>query len=183
LSADLIEDIVDWIVRVVSGLGFFLPIAIFFLINLFTGDKKKNQKQAAPGTPQRTGRPTAPQVRPQTEPAPQPQRPPPETIPFPLDPSMWTAPQTASPTPDSRRARQDDPYRRADREDAYRHQDDTLQWGSAFAANDREKRASAFKWGSVFDEERERSKWGWDENEWGGGYAPKRDSEPKITVG
>jgi hypothetical protein len=39
------------------------------------------------------------------------------------------------------------------------------------------------RWGSAFDQEREQTKWGFDETEWSSGFGPKKDTEPKITVG
>lgn len=63
------------------------------------------------------------------------------------------------------------------------HDDRALQWGSAFDGNDTEKRDHGLKWGSAFDHEQGRTKWGWDEAEWGSGFAKKKDSEPRITVG
>jgi hypothetical protein len=165
VSADLsdtIQEIIEWIVRVVSGLGFFLPIAIIAIVNLVNRNKRK--KSTTPDRQQQRG---------STQPKPS-QRPAPEAMPFPLDPTMWMDLEPAQPAPQSPRS---------GRDDAYRREDDTLRWGSAFAANDREKADSAFKWGSVFDDQRERTKWGWDAAEWVGDYGPKRDSEPKITVG
>jgi hypothetical protein len=168
VSADLsdtIQDIIEWVIRVVSGLGIFLPLAIFAIVNLVNrGRKKESSTQGRQPHPQPTRSGTSST----------PQRPAPEAMPFPLDPTMWMDLEPAQPEPRSARS---------DRDDAYRREDDTLRWGSAFAANDREKAESAFKWGSVFDEERERTKWGWDAAEWSGDFAPKRDSEPKITVG
>jgi hypothetical protein len=168
VSADLsdtIQDIFEWVIRVISGLGIFLPIAIFAIVSLVNRGKKKGastqgqQPRPQGATPQTTSKPM---------------RPAPEAMPFPLNPTMW---MDLEPSPPAPRTAQ------PNRDDAYRHEDDSLRWGSAFAANDREKAESAFRWGSVFDEEREKSKWGWDANEWGGDYARKRDSEPKITVG
>jgi hypothetical protein len=59
--------------------------------------------------------------------------------------------------------------------------DEALEWGSAFSK--RGEDGEALKWSSAFDEDRQESKWGFDETEWGGGFGPKKQSEPKITVG
>ncbi len=63
------------------------------------------------------------------------------------------------------------------------HADGALKWGSAFDDNDIEKRDHALQWGSAFDREQGRTKWGWDDMEWGRGFAKKKDSEPRITIG
>jgi hypothetical protein len=170
--SELISDAIEWAIRVVSGLGFFLPIAIFAIVNLLSKkDKEKQKTQPSPSQP------APPQTRPQSTI--------PEFEPIPVGLFTWLDPEPATtPAPASTSARvdRDAPYRH-ERDDAYRHEDSSLQWGSAFAANDAEKAGSAFRWGSVFDDQREQTKWGWDKSEWGGDYAHKRDSEPKITVG
>lgn len=38
-------------------------------------------------------------------------------------------------------------------------------------------------WGSVFDDPGEEPKWGFDENEWGSSFGPKKKSEPTISQG
>ncbi len=141
--SDQIQSAVEWVIRLISGLGFLLPIAIFLVANLVSGRNKSKQKQQ-PSTPARTA---PPQTRPQASI--------PEIGPIPAGPFTWLdpAPVTSpTPTPPAR----DDPYR---------HEDSALQWGS------------------LFDDAREKTKWGWDETEWGGDYATRRDSEPKITIG
>ncbi len=186
-----IETIVSWLVRVISGLGIFLPIAIFAIFNLISGSRKKQQQQPAPDRRQPVpGRQTAPSA-----PQPRPQQPSPEAMPFPIDLSPWfgNAPEPSAPREAASRPRQPDAYRQdreVRRDDAYRHDDDTLRWGSAFTANDAERAESGLRWGSIFDEDGEgsnwrweKTKWGWDDAEWGGGFARKRHSEPIITIG
>lgn len=183
---ETIESIVSWLIRVVSGLGFFLPIAIYAIFNLISSARKKQQQ------PERRSRPDAGRPAPAPTPEARPQQPPAEAMPFPIDLSPWFGPEPepAAPQPVPRRrsdgfggeARRDDPFRRDD--------EDTLRWGSAFASDGAEGEDDRLRWGSVFDEERQQSnwgwegtKWGWDEAQWGGDFANKRDSEPKITVG
>jgi hypothetical protein len=59
--------------------------------------------------------------------------------------------------------------------------DEALEWGSAFS--ERDELGEKLKWGSAFDAEREETRWGFDETDWGSGFGPKKQSEPKITVG
>ena len=66
-------------------------------------------------------------------------------------------------------------------------------FGSAFAtpAPDRSPSDDPLRYGSIFDERdtrrreepREATKWGFDEEEWGSSFGPKRSSEPTITKG
>jgi hypothetical protein len=166
VSADLsdqIQDAVDWAIRAISSLGFLLPIGIFLIANLVSGRNKAKRKQQ-PSTPAQT---TPPRVEPRQQ------------VPIPVPVGPFGMFEAFNPEPIADPA----PYREDRRDDPYRHEDSSLQWGSAFAANDAEKAGSAFKWGSVFDDAREQTRWGWDETEWGGDYAHKRDAEPKITVG
>ena len=160
--SDQIREAIDWAIRFISSLGFLILIPIFALINRFSSkDKEKRTEQPS------SSRPAPPQVEPRQQ----------TPIPMPAGPFGMFEVLDPEPIPDPA------PFREVRREDPYRHEDSSLQWGSAFAANDAERAGSAFKWGSVFDDAREQTRWGWDETEWGGDYARKRDSEPKITIG
>lgn len=165
-----VEAIIEWALAVIGSLGFFLPIVIFALANLFS--RKNKAQPAEPRPPQRRATHSSP--------------PPVQPIPsFPFGSASWTEPDIRPPAPASRRV---PPPTRPnwgstfDDNDAARA-DDTLKWGSAFDDNDAEKRGESLKWGSAFDGERERIKWGWDDAEWGAGFSKKKDSEPRITIG
>ncbi len=163
-----VQDAIEWAIRVVSSLGFFLPIAIFAIVNLLS--RKDKAKSSTARRPPEQPATATPQVEPwQRQP---------EVNPFPFGQPAWMGMEQAPPPPAASPSRTG-----FDRDAAYRHEDSSLEWGSAFAANDAEKAGSAFRWGSIFDDRREQTKWGWDDTEWGGDYAQKRDSEPKITVG
>jgi hypothetical protein len=167
-----VQDIIERIIALVSGLGFVLPIAIFALVNLFS-----RRNKAQPERPQDRGRraptpsPSRREPRPTMQPMPS----------FPNGPVTWAGPVAPTPEPAPPRSRSGWGST-FDANDASRD-DRALQWGSAFDDNDAEKRDHALQWGSAFESERERTKWGWDEQEWGSGFGPKRDSEPRITVG
>jgi len=173
------QDIIERILDIASGLGFFLPIAVIILANLFS---RKNKTQPAEQQhPQRT---TTQSSRPQRTP-----RPTMQPMPsFPNGPATWMdmGPPRPAPTPPVRQPTA--PRERSnwgstfDANDAA-HDDRALRWGSAFEDNDAEKRDHALQWGSAFDQERGRTKWGWDDAEWGAGFAKKKDSEPRITIG
>lgn len=168
------QDVIERIVGIVSGLGFVLPIAIFALVNLFS---RKNKGQPAQDQrPRRTS----------TQ-SPQPQRrlPGPTMQPmpsFPNGPVTWlepAVPVSELPAPRPERSGWGSTFGGNDAE----KRDHALQWGSAFDDNDIEKRDHGLQWGSAFDRQQGRSKWGWDEAEWGSGFAKKKDSEPRITIG
>ena len=56
------------------------------------------------------------------------------------------------------------------------------QWGSTY--HDKSAtRAEPIRWGSAFGNEREQTKWGFDDSEWGSAFGPKKDDEPTITIG
>jgi type IV secretory pathway VirB10-like protein len=171
------QDIIERILGMVSELGFFLPIAIFALANLFS---RKNKSQ--PAEQQRPQRTTTQSPRPQRTP-----RPTIQPMPsFPNGPATWMdmgspppAPMPKQPAAPRERSNWGSTF---DANDAA-HDDRALRWGSAFDANDVEKRDHTLQWGSAFDHERGRTKWGWDDAEWGSGFAKKKDSEPRITIG
>jgi hypothetical protein len=144
----------DWISRLLDNLGPILPIAIFLLVSLFGRGKKKAKSPAAP-QPAPSTRTSLP-----TSPAPA------STPDFPMGPVTWPAMSREEAAPRSQPAT----TRR-----------ETTQWGSTFDRDDRDE--EPLKWGSVFDNQREQTKWGVDENDWGAGFGPKKESEPKITVG
>lgn len=170
------QDIIERIVGIVSGLGFIVPILIFALVNLFSRKSKaqptgeqRSQPTTTQSAPPRTARPTM-------QPMPS----------FPNGPATWMDMGAPPPTPP---VRQPAPPRERsnwgstfDDNDAA-HDDRALKWGSAFDDNDAEKRDHALQWGSAFDHERGRTKWGWDEAEWGAGFAKKKDTAPRITIG
>ncbi len=172
------QDIIERIVGIISGLGFFLPIAIFALVNMFS---RKNKGQPAnQQRPQRTATPSSPPQRPAPRPTMQPMPS------FPNGPATWmdmsSPPSTVSdPGPPSPPVRSNWGSTFDDNDAS--HADGALKWGSAFDDNDAGKRDHGLLWGSAFDRERGKTKWGWDEAEWGGGFAKKKDSEPRITVG
>ncbi len=177
-------EVLEWLASVISSLGFFLPIALILLFNLFGKKDKAKQENHPSGPPRRQSTMTT------QRPAPQPATPQPSTpqpVPsFPFDglPS-WMEVETPPTTPAPQRSRTVAPTsqwgsgfseRRAD--------DEPLRWGSAFDDNDAAAEDRSLKWGSAFDQDREKTKWGFDDNHWGSGFAPKkRESEPKITVG
>jgi len=158
-----IQDAIDWAVRALQGLGTLLPILIFLIFSLFgRGKDKKSRDQPLPSrraSPQRQG-----------EPQPQPTV---STPGFPLGPiSLPTMSMTGeAPTPGAPSRQWGGAF---DRDD-----DRALRWGSAFD----DGQGGKLKWGSVFDSQAEKTKWGFDDTEWGGGFGPKRDSEPTISVG
>ncbi len=171
------QDIIERILDIASGLGFFLPIAVIILANLFS---RKNKTQPAEQQhPQRT---TTQSSRPQRTP-----RPTMQPMPsFPNGPATWMEmgpppPAPSPPRPASTPARSN--WGSAFDDNDAEKRDHALQWGSAFDDNDAEKRDHGLQWGSAFDHERGRTKWGWDETEWGSGFTKKKDSEPRITIG
>lgn len=166
-----IDAIVEWALAVIGGLGFVLPIAIFILVNLFGRLTRSRRSAGQPAQPQ-SGRPEprAPWTTMQPMPS------------FPNGPVTWAGSSSPTPTPPAAPARRSGWGSSFDANDAARD-DRALQWGSAFDDNDAEKRDHGLQWGSAFDRERDRPKWGWDEAEWGGGFATKKDAEPRITVG
>ena len=60
-------------------------------------------------------------------------------------------------------------------------EDATLKWGSAFDKSTGDGYGT--QWKSAFDEDRNAVKWGFDETEWGGGFAKKKPVKPTISVG
>jgi hypothetical protein len=163
---------IDWVSRLLESLGPILPIAIFLLVSLFGRGKKKAQ---SPGAPQQEqpARPSMP-----TAPAPA------STPDFPMGPVTWPtmSPEVPAPRPQAASAHRDTTQWGStfDRDDS--GSGDSLKWGSTFDRNDARDEAP-LKWGSVFDNQREKTKWGVDNNEWGSGFGPKKESEPKITIG
>lgn len=167
------EAIVEWVLAVIGGLGFLLPIAIFVLASLFGRLNKFRPGGERPVQRQLTNRPPAERRAPWPTMQPMPS--------FPNGPVTWIEPAAPAPPPATPTARSGWGST-FDANDAARD-DRALQWGSAFDDNDAEKRDHALQWGSAFDRERERTKWGWDDAEWGSGFARKKDSEPRITIG
>ena len=166
MSSDLgtqIQDIVDWGIRAVAGLGFLIPIALILFFNLF--GKKDSQK----GQPQEKRSATRNQpVPPVSQPVPD----------FPFGPPAWME-MDIPPPPTTRRV----PGMSTawgstfDDNDATK-KDGPLRWGSAFDDND-----AALKWGSAFDNPAERTRWGFDKADWESSFGPKKKVEPTITVG
>lgn len=171
------QDIIERILGILSGLGFIVPIAIFMLVNLFSR-KSKAQPAEQPRSQRTTTQSPRPRrtARPTMQPMPS----------FPNGPATWMEMGSPPPTPSPPRPAST-PARTNwgsafDNNDAEKR-DHALQWGSAFDGNDAEKRDHGLQWGSAFDHERGRTKWGWDDAEWGSGFAKKKDSEPRITIG
>ena len=163
---------IDWLSRLLENLGPILPIAIFLLVSLFGRGKKKAKSTGAPqpASPTRTSIPTAPA--------------PASTPDFPMGPVTWPAMSREEPAPRTQPARAGrettqwgSTFERSDAD-----KEESLQWGSSFDRNDA-RDEEPLKWGSVFDNQREQTKWGVDHNEWGSGFGPKKEFEPKITVG
>ncbi len=170
------ETIIERIVDIVSGFGFVVPMVIFMLVNLFS------RKNKAPPAGEQRSRPTSTQSTPRRTP-----RPTMQPMPsFPNGPATWMEmgpppPAPSPPRPASTPARSN--WGSAFDDNDAEKRDHALEWGSAFDDNDAEKRDHALQWGSAFDHERERTQWGWDETEWGSGFAKKKDSAPRITIG
>lgn len=166
------NDYFDWIERfgdLAAELLRFLPFLLIFgfgpLGRLFKGDKKdapaKDTKQpvrpvtSAPSTPPTVAMPV-PDLMTVSQPVLPRQKV--ETTPAPT--SIWGSGYSTAESRDT---------------------DNTLKWGSAFdyPSEKRDER----RWKSVFDEERQPVKWGFDDQEWGSGYAKKPDSKPVIKIG
>lgn len=179
-----IQDFIERAIELIGRLGFVLPIAIFALANLFSRNKKQAETTQTPRTRQPSSQspsPQAPASRPTMQPMPS----------FGSGPVIRTqpsAPPVNSPSPAPAPKRPARPATPSNWGSTYGANDDekrdhALQWGSAFDGNDAEKRDHGLQWGSTFDHEHGRTQWGWDEAEWGAGFAKKKDSEPRITVG
>jgi len=166
-----IEAIVEWVLALIGGLGFLLPIVIFVLASLFGRLNTSRTVEDRPARPQ-PSRPERPAPWTTMQPMP----------PFPNGPVTWSGPVAPAPKRPAAPKTRSAWGSTFEANDAARD-DRALQWGSAFDDNDAEKRDHALQWGSAFDHERERTKWGWDDAEWGSGFATKKDSEPRITVG
>lgn len=172
-------ELLDWLANAIASLGFFLPIAVILLFNMF-GKKDRDKPQNRPSAPtQRPATTTTTQRQPG-----QPATPVPGPS-FPFGPPSWMEMETQSPAPATKRARTVAPPSQWDSGFSERRADDgPLRWGSAFDANDAEHAVHALKWGSTFDNQREKTKYGFDGAEWKSGFAPKsKESEPKVTVG
>lgn len=155
-----VADVIDWAEAAARNLGALLPIGIFLLATIFGRDKKKEQR--APARPQ--GKPAG---QPATGPVAMP------TFDIPGGPFM---PVPAAGTPRPRRPREEpSPWGSAFERD----EEKALRWGSVFD----DPEGGKLKWGSAFDGERERTKWGFDDAEWGSAFGPKKHADPKITVG
>jgi len=170
-------ELLDWLANAIASLGFFLPIAVILLFNMF-GKKDKDKRETQPSAPSR--RQATPTQRQQGQP--------PTPVPgpsFPFGPPSWMEMETAAPAPPPKRARTVAPPSQWGSGFSERRDDDgPLRWGSAFDANDAEHADHALKWGSAFDNQREKTKFGFDDTQWKSGFASKsKESEPKITVG
>ncbi len=185
-----IQDIIERAIELIGRIGFVLPIAIFALANLFSRNKKQAETTQTPGNRQPANQSSTPRTstpRPTMQPMPS----------FGSGPVIRTQPsppsaQPANPTKPSpaaqRPAQSARPATASNWGSTFggndaEKRDHALQWGSAFDDNDAEKRDHGLQWGSAFDHERGRTQWGWDEAEWGSGFAKKKESEPRITVG
>ncbi len=185
-----IQDIIERAIELIGRLGFVLPIAIFALANLFSRNKKQaetpqTQRSRQPSTQSPT--PQAPTARPTMQPMPSfGSGPVIRSQPLPPSaPPVTSAPPAPAPNRPARPGRSvaTSNWGSTFADNDAEKRDHALQWGSAFDDNDAEKRDHGLQWGSAFDHERGRTKWGWDESEWGGGFAPKKDAEPRITIG
>jgi hypothetical protein len=158
------------ILEVLASLG---QVGIFVLIMLFgvvRNMMKQARKRANPGS--------APQ--PPTTAAPRPQPVPTTMIPTLLGPT----PEPGERRTPGRQGRETTTwgtgYGSAFDRSQQSRDDEALEWGSAFS--ERGADGEALKWSSPFDDERTESKWGFDETEWGGGFAPKKEIAPTIRV-
>ena len=172
-------ELLDWLLNAIASLGFFLPIAVILLFNMF-GKKDKDQQKNRPSVP--TRRPTTTSTT-QRQPS-QPATPVPGPS-FPFGPPSWMEMETQPTAPTPQRSRPVTPTSQWGSGFSERRDDDgPLRWVSAFDANDAEHAEHALKWGSTFDNQREKTKYGFAGAEWESGFAPKsKESEPKITVG
>ncbi len=194
--SDAINEIIERISAIISGLGFLLPFAIVLILRMFSG-KSKSPEQG-----QGQGQPPQPRPKPVGETIPgfpfappawmemghptarqQPESQPPAWR-EPVQPSPWREP--AHP-PNWREPVQPSPWREPvqpanqwghafDRNDD--RLDDALKWGSAFDYEDGEP----VRWGSAFDAEYGQTKYGFEKATWGNTF-PKKSSEPIVHFG